>query len=193
MADEMADDMTKNIRLLKKCKKTDDRIAMIYILIFGLYVIGALYMTFLGRNGGFINFFDTVIAKLAVLASGYLACYKHNNKFILFTFGFSAVTLLLSTINIFLTIIVIILSLITIMNNELYHHLETQTGFPYFSERFEIQNIDTKQREIKDEYQQKYEQYNKSSSDEMTDIDLSYRPENAGTNVFDNSGEMDEI
>ncbi|MDE7365277.1 MAG: hypothetical protein K2N27_10445 [Ruminococcus sp.] len=190
----MADDeMLKNARLMKMCKKTDDKVTMIYILIFGLYVIGALYMTFLGRNEGFINFFDKVISKLAVLASGYLACYKHNNKFTLFAFGFSAVTLSLSSINIILTIIVIILSVITVMNNKLYHNLETQTGFPYFSERFEMQNIDKKQREIKDEYQQKYEQYNKSSSDEMTDIDLSYRPENAGTNEFDNSGKMDEI
>lgn len=190
----MADDeMLKNLRLMKKCKKIDDKVSMIYIFMCGLYALGAIFLAFLGLNEGFINFFDSVISKLALLAFGYLACYKHNNKFLLFSCGISAVTILLSTVNILITIVVVLLSVVTIMNNDIYHYLEKQTGFPYFSERFEMQNIDTKQREIKDEYQQKYEQYNKSSSDEMTDIDLNYRPENSGTNEFDNSGKMDEI
>lgn len=190
----MADDeMMKNMRLMKKCKKTDDRVSMIYILVFGFYVIGALYLTFLGINEGLLTFLDTVILKLAVLVSGYLACYKHNNKFLLFAFGSSAVTIATNVTNILIVFLVVILSLITITNNKLYHYLENQVGFPYFSERFEMQNIDTKQREIKDQYQQRYEQYTKNSSEEMTDVDLNYRPENSGTNEFDNSGKMDEI
>lgn len=190
----MADDeMLKNLKLMKQCKKIDDKVAMIYIFMCGLYAIGAIYMMFLGLYSGFTNFLDGIISKLAILACGYVACYKHNNKFLLFSFGISASTISLSTVNIPITFVVVILSVITVMNNKTYHYLEKQPGFPYFSERFEMQNIDTKQREIKDEYQQKYEQYIKSSSDEMNDVDLSYRPENAGTNVFDNSGKMDEI
>ncbi|MDE6519980.1 MAG: TIGR04086 family membrane protein [Ruminococcus sp.] len=187
------DEMLKNLKLMKQCKKIDDKVSTIYIVSCGLYALGALFLTFLGLNEGFINFFDSVIVKLVILASGYFACYKHNNKFLLFSLGISAVSILLSTVNILITIVVIILSVITVMNNKTYHYLEKQTGFPYFSERFEMQNIDTKQREIKDKYQQKYEQYNKNSSDEMNDIDLSYRPVNSGTNEFDNSGKMDEI
>jgi hypothetical protein len=71
-----------------------------------------------------------------------------------------------------------------------YHKLEECEGFPHFNERFFEQEMDKKQSEIKDPYQDKMDKRSRYSSNEMTDVDFDdhkYQeyPKNEGSDTMD--------
>lgn len=167
------DEMAHNSVLLKKCNKAYNTVTTIYAVICAFYAGATLFIMFLGQiNSPFFTFLDGVILKGALFACGFLACYKHDTKFTLFAIAVALINIALNdNINGIVFIISVILSIATASVNKEYHYLEKQFGFPYFNERFEEQNLDTRQRDIKDEYQQNYERYMKNSSPDMNDID----------------------
>lgn len=171
------DEMAHNSRLLKQCNGTYNTVTTIYAVICGFYAGIALFGMFLGTvNSQFLAFLDGVVFKGALFFCGFMACYKHNTKFTLFAIVIAMINVFLNDcINSPVLIITIILSVVTATANKKYHYLENQFGFPYFNERFEEQNFDIRQREIKDEYQQNYERLMKNSSSDMTDIDSAVR------------------
>ena len=79
-------------------------------------------------------------------------------------------------------------ALINLKVNMTYHKLEGCDGFPHFNERFFDQEMDRHQYGIKDPYQQKVDNFQRTASDEMSDIVLPDSIPNSGS-----SGTMDEI
>ena len=150
--------------------------------------------------------FDSVFFKAILLVCGFLSCYKHENKFSLFAFLIQLINTLIGSdkstfldsffhieINTCLLSTVVILSCFTGYANKQYQYLENQFGFPYFNERFEEQNLDRRQTEIKSEFQQNYERYKKNSSDNMEDINLDYHSDDMGKNDSVRICTMDDI
>lgn len=171
------DEMARNRKLLKECNRAYNTVTTIYAVICAFYAGVILFGMFLGTvNSQLLAFLDGVVFKGALFFCGLMACYKHDTKFTLFAMVIALInTFLNDCINSPVFIITIILSVVTAVANKKYHYLENQFGFPYFSERFEEQNMNTRQREIKDEYQQNYEKYMKTSSSDMTDINSAVR------------------
>ncbi|SEH57097.1 hypothetical protein SAMN02910265_01538 [Ruminococcus flavefaciens] len=91
-------------------------------------------------------------------------------------------------IHLVLFVIVGTAALINLKVNMTYHKLETCDGFPHFNERFFDQEMDRHQYGIKDPYQQKVDNFQRTASDEMSDIVLPDSIPNSGS-----SGTMDEI
>ncbi len=188
------DEMAHNSALIKRCTKTYSIIVTIYAGICAFYAGVVLFGILLGQVGNpLVPFLDGVIFKGALFFCGFMACYKHNTKFTLFAMVIAVINIFIKYgINVFICFITIVLSLATSFANKEYHYLEKQFGFPYFNERFEEQNLDKRQREIKDEYQQNYERLMKTSSSDMTDItsavrtvDLNKKEDNAPTGTMD--------
>lgn len=166
------DEMARNSAILKRCNKTYNIIVTIYAVMCAFYAGIALFMMLLGKTmSPLITFLDGVIFKGALFFCGFMACYKHETKFVLFAVVIALINIFLSdNINGLIFAVSVILSLATASANKEYNFLEKQYGFPYFNERFEEQNLDSRQREIKDEFQQNYERLMKNSSSEMDDI-----------------------
>lgn len=188
-------EMSNNAVLLKKCNKIYNIVTTIYAFVCGIYAIVTAFVIFLGINSSpLMSAFNGIILKAALFCCGFLACYKHETKFTLFAVLITIIsTLIKDEINSIILVISFALSVLTAFANKKYHYLENQFGFPHFNERLEEQNLDQRQRKIKDEFQQQYEQYKKTSSSDMTDINVNYNPDNAsGSNksVFD---KMDSI
>jgi hypothetical protein len=86
-----------------------------------------------------------------------------------------------------------VLTVLTLINNKKYKYLSEQAGFPHFNERRTNQEFDKKQREIKDEFQQKFDRLKKSSTDEMGDVSK-LAPSDFMTKQYESSEtEMDSI
>lgn len=187
------DEFAHNKMIMKRCNKAYNIIVTIYAGVCLFYAGVAVFQILLGATqSAFMTFLDGIFFKLALLSCGFLACYKHDTKFTLFAVIIAVVnTFIQDNINGFICAITVILSLATISCNKEYHYLENQFGFPYFNERFEEQNIDTRQREIKDEYQQNYERYMKTSSSDMSDISSAVR--NADLIKKDNDIQIDTM
>ena len=188
------DEMAHNLKLLKRCNRTYNTVTTIYALICAFYAGVALFQIFLGAtNSPFFTFLDGVVFKVALFFCGLMACYKHDTKFTLFTMIIAVINVFLNDdINSLICGITIALSVVTSVANKQYHYLENQFGFPYFNERFEEQNLDKRQRDIKDEYQQNYERLIKTSSPDMTDInsavhtaDLTEKEDTVQTDMMD--------
>lgn len=166
------DEMAHNSALLKRCTKTYNIIVIIYAGMCAFYAGVALFQILLGTTvSPFFTFLDGIAFKGALFFCGLMACYKHDTKFILFAVVIALINIFLNdNINSLIFAVSVVLSIATASVNKEYHYLEKQFGFPYFNERFEEQNLDTRQRAIKDEYQQNYERLLKNSSSEMDDI-----------------------
>lgn len=188
------DEMARNLKLLKQCNGTYNTVTTIYAAICAFYAGVAFFQILLSTTfHPFFTFLDGILFKGALFFCGFMACYKHDTKFTLFAMIIAVINVFLNdNINSLICIITIVLSVVTSFTNKQYHYLENQFGFPYFSERFEEQNLDKRQREIKDEYQQSYERYMKNLSFDMTDInsavrtvDLTKKEDNARADIMD--------
>lgn len=170
------DEMARNAVLMKRCNKTYNIIVTIYAGVCAFYAGIALFGILLGQTGSpFMTMLEGVILKAVLFFCGLMACYKHDTKFTLFAVATALIGVALNdNINGIIFVISIILSIATASVNKEYHYLETQFGFPYFNERFEEQNFDKRQREIKDEFQQNYERLMKTSSADMNDINSAF-------------------
>lgn len=166
------DEFAHNKMIMKRCNKAYNIIVTIYAGVCLFYAGVAVFQILLGATqSAFITFLDGIIFKGALFFCGFMACYKHNTKFTLFAMIIAVINIFIADgLNELIFAMTVILSLATVLYNKEYHYLENQFGFPYFNERFEEQNIDTRQREIKDEYQQNYERYVQNSSSDMSDI-----------------------
>lgn len=169
------DEFAHNKMIMKRCNKAYNIIVTIYAGVCLFYAGVALFQIFLGATQSafitFLKFLDGIVFKGALFLCGFMACYKHNTKFTLFAMIIAVINIFIADgLNGLICAMTVILSLATVLCNKEYQYLENQFGFPYFNERFEEQNIDTRQREIKDEYQQNYERYMKTSSSDMSDI-----------------------
>lgn len=185
-----------NKMIMKRCNKAYNIIVTIYAGVCLFYAGVAVFQILLGATQSafitFLKFLDGIVFKGALFFCGFMACYKHNTKFTLFAIIIAVINIFIADgLNELIFAMTVILSLATVLYNKEYHYLENQFGFPYFNERFEEQNIDTRQREIKDEYQQNYERYMKTSSSDMSDISSAVR--NADLVKKDNDIQIDTM
>lgn len=190
------DEFAHNKMIMKRCNKAYNIIVTIYAGVCLFYAGVAVFQILLGATQSafitFLKFLDGIVFKGALFFCGFMACYKHNTKFTLFAIIIAVINIFIADgLNELIFAMTVILSLATVLYNKEYHYLENQFGFPYFNERFEEQNIDTRQREIKDEYQQNYERYMKTSSSDMSDISSAVR--NADLIKKDNDIQIDTM
>lgn len=207
------DEMTKNGMDMQKITKLCNRVSIIYAALCLPYALAHILSCLIFPEGFNILYLilDSVIMKSAIFFCGFMSCYKHKNIFVIYTFLIQLLNLILDNFfktsildfnfNYLIFIAVIVMSILTFCANKKYEYLENQFGFPHFNERRTNQEFDKKQREIKDEFQQNYERIIKTSSDEMTDMDLNSRdtfPNRKNLSETDNektniSEEMDTI
>lgn len=172
-------DMAHNAMLMKRCGKIYSRVTIIYAVICLFYAGITFFQILLGKTGNaFFTFLDGIFFKGILFFCGLMACYKNDNKYILYALVSEVICLFISDSNIFIFIISVILSAVTVYANRQYNFLKNQSGFPYFNERIEEQKLDRRQYEIKSEFQQNYERYKKQSSDNMPDIEVNQESKN---------------
>ncbi len=165
-------DMEHNAVLLKRCNKIYNTITIIYASICIPYAVSQIFIGFLFQLNPIPIIFDSLFCKSSLLSCGFLACYKHNNKFILFALLIQTINILINdgNLNMCLIFIVIILSGVTVYANKKYQYLKKQFGFPYFNEYVQEKNFEYHKSKLKNEFQQNYEHYMKNSFSDMTDI-----------------------
>ncbi|SHM67241.1 hypothetical protein [Ruminococcus flavefaciens] len=159
-----------NRMMLKRCKRFYNIASVFYILVYGLSIFTSAYFMILAM-------FDLVYVKLiflnaGILATGFIGVYQKKDIFSIAASALAIIDLFCSRFAALFTPIVIILSVLSIIVNRKYNWLTQQDGFPYFNTRFRDQELDRVQWNIKDPYQQNYEEIKKRSN---------------------NSGNMDEL
>ncbi len=189
MLNNNVDEMAQHGALYRKVKKYYNIASILYVALFLFYALAmlALGITLTGEKA-IIIILDSLILKTGVIICGFMSCYKKNNVFAICATVIQIVSVILCpecgtfldllvgfagtglTFNALLLILAIVLTVLTVINNKKYRYLSEQAGFPHFNERRTNQEFDKKQREIKDEFQQKFDRLKKTSTDEMGDI-----------------------
>lgn len=184
-------ELLKNLSELKKCEKVYKWVAIIYICICVPTVFASFYFILLGVNGDPIKLFFNALFKIAELAAGYLGCYQKDKRFVFAELFLAVLNLIVSVLGFIFLLISILLSILTLTTNKKYHFLEQQEGFPHFNERFEKQKADSIQFNIKNPYQQRLEEIQKTSSDAMDSVSLS--SEKLDKKIESANNYMDEV
>ncbi len=190
------DEMARNAKLMKQCNRIYNTVVTVYAVICAFYAGVTLFMLFLGQAlNPLPPFIDGIILKGALFFCGLMACYKHDTKYTLFAIVIMVISVFISdAINGIIAVVTVILSVVTAYTNRQYHYLENQFGFPYFNERFEEQNLDIRQSNIKDSYRQNYERMMKTSSADMDDVSTENNtPDSDGKQNNSDSDLMDSI
>jgi hypothetical protein len=196
-----------NLTLLNRVNRTRSLLVIFYYAPLIVYLPVAIFMGFITNVTA-----ASLDALLIVPIVGYCAwqaCYRYRDIMAILVIGILGANQLLLWvispyenklfhdfkvltkcfwIHLVLFTIVGTAALINLKINMIYHKLENCDGFPHFNERFFDQEMDRHQFGIKDPYQQKVDNFQKTASNEMSDIIL---PESIP--VSDSSGTMDEI
>ena len=182
---------------LKKCNKTFNIIPIAYIVLFAAYFIASGLFLICVNYSATYSFIDGLIfAPLACYFGIRGAYHKHDlsviavpaislfNVFVLkygaslnmtYKYGSPSTNVpeLMCKFCIFIFIVSAIIAYINLKINNKFRFLEKQVGFPYFNIRAEEQRVDKIKREIKDPYQKEFERLKRTSTSEMSGIDLS--------------------
>lgn len=159
---ELEKEYSKNRLSIKRCNRCYNIIAIFYILVFGARTFLDIYSCFLGAS---LLMLLIAFTSFATLATGFCGVYLHKNIYPIVapligslrdTFAGSVLDLVIP--------LCILCSVVNIIVNKKYHWLEQQDGFPYFNERFRVQEIDNSQWNIKDPYTQNYEELKKQDN-----------------------------
>lgn len=207
MVNNEPDNMEKNAVEMKKIKKSSNISFIVYAVVLLFYALCFTIIAFFEDSNTLIYLLDIYLLKLSTLFCGLMANYKKNN-----TFAFTAIALqVTSTImahvsanitpdlgtgrspNTAMLVFVALYCVMTIINNQKYEFLQTQPGFPHFNERRFNQDFDTRQRDIKDEFQQNYDRLKKTATDEMGDISKAIPNDLMSKKYIDDDMEMDSI
>lgn len=153
---------SQNRMMLGRCKKFYNAVSVFYLVTYGLSIFTSAYFMILAL-------FDLIYVMLiflnaAILVTGFIGAYKKNDIFPVAASALAIIDLFYSRFAVLFTPIVIILSVLTIIVNKKYKWLTQQDGFPYFNTRFRDQELDSVQWNIKDPYQQNYEEIKKKDN-----------------------------
>lgn len=212
MINSNVDEMAQHGALYRKVKKYYNIASILYVALFLFYALAMfiLGITLTGEEA-IIIILDSLILKTGVIICGFMSSYKKNNVFAICAALIQVASVLICpkigtfldlligyagtglTFNALLLILAIVLTVLTLINNKKYKYLSEQAGFPHFNERRTNQEFDKKQREIKDEFQQKFDRLKKTSTDEMGDVSK-LAPSDFMTKQYESSEtEMDSI
>ncbi len=203
------DEMQQNAAALRNCRRIYNTVSLIYAAVCLTYAASQLFMIILTvSNDVLFLLFDGIIFKILLFIFGYLACYKHQNKFAVFAIVTSALNIAVSQLgssyfdkfigsyidmNAVIFAACIAMSTLTIIANQKYIYLSKQLGFPYFNQRHEEHKLDIIQDNIKSNFQQDYERRQKTSSDNMDDFINANVSEDNGNKDMPTSYEMEDI
>ncbi len=203
------DEMQQNAASLRRCRSVYNIVSLIYAAVCLTYAASQLFMMIITvHHDAVFLLFDGVIFKILLFVFGYLACYKHQNKFAVFAIITSAMNILISQlgssyfdrfigtyidVNAVIFSVCIAMSALTIIANRKYNYLSQQLGFPYFNQRHEEHELDTTQNKIKSSFQQNYERRQKTNSDNMEDFINANVSEDNGDKAKPSSYEMEDI
>lgn len=206
-----AQEFAHNRTMMNKIKKIRSLLIFLYFPPMIIYIPTAIFMGFITNIS--VAGLDAAIVIPIVGYCAFQACYRYRDFMAILVVCILIVNQLLlmflspyennlfhkfdifhkcSIVHFILLVICTVAAVINMKINLNYHKLETCDGFPHFNERFFDQEMDKKQSEIKDPYQDKIDRNKKYSSDAMTDILLN---EN-NLNEYDHSNEkntMDSI
>lgn len=203
------DEMRQNAAALRRCRKIYNTVSIIYAAMCLTYAASQLFMIILtNSHDELFLLIDGIIFKITLFVFGYLGCYKHQNKFVVFAIITSSLNMFVSTfgssyfdkfiglyvdVNSVVFTACIIMSVFTIIANRKYKFLSQQLGFPYFNQRHEEHELDMTQNNIKSEFQQNYERRQKTSSENMDDLIDAKISEDNGDKNKPSSYEMEDI
>lgn len=183
----MKNNYSKNLIMLKKCRK-------IYNIIFWIYFVSCVPLALIvliygtlalasSANDNVLGFAATMILLIAFFGTGLLSVYKKEPKFTYLPVPVSILLMLVNSFDdmFFLNVITlysmgtihiviaIASSIILTFINKKYHWLENQEGFPYFNERFEEKKNNLSEYENNNPYQHNLDRY-RNSSGKMDEI-----------------------
>ncbi|MBQ8960082.1 MAG: hypothetical protein IJ071_02565 [Ruminococcus sp.] len=192
----MNDEMLNDLKSMKNCEKLTNTVFGCYLLTFGLVVVGAVIIELISFAFPVLDLiFEKIILRGAAGALGILGVYKERSTdlYALAPPLIMGVTLASygGVVNMGLMITAVILFFITLYINKKMRYLKDRPGYPYFSELATEQEMDRRQRDIKDEYQQFYEKTVKNSSEDMDVVERAKGLLEAARQRRD--GGMDEI
>jgi len=186
-----AEEFAHNRTLMNHVSKVRSMLFFIYFLPMAIYVPTAFFMGFITNIS--VAGLDALIIIPITAYCAWQACYNYRDFMALLVIIILSVNQLLliflspyensmfhkfnifhkcSIIHMILLVICGVAAFINLKINVQYHKLEESDGFPQFNERFFDQEMDKRQSEIKDPYQDKIDRNSKYSSDSMTDIDF---------------------
>ena len=175
---ELEEEYSRNRVEMKKIKQQATIMTVFYALYLAFILFEAFYSIFISKI-----FLIGILLVIASVATGFLGVYRKDNRF-------TIASLVLTTLHIMLllfwdgfdllgTIIYtaantpyIYYIVLTIKNNNRYHWLEQQPGFPNFEVQQTMAEMDRRQREIKDPYAVKKEEIEKrtGATGQMEDL-----------------------
>lgn len=203
------DEIVKNAALMNKCRRIYNRVSILYAAVFIPYTLMCIILGLLGMNA--VILCDSLFLKPPVIICGIMACYKKNNKFLIYVIciqiisafvhpgGDTFIDVLFGSLitgvgfNVILAVLAGVLSGFTIYANKKYHWLEEQYGFPHFNERQIRYDEESLENSIKDKYQRNYERIVENNFHDMQELnsvsgDKAVIPESTSK-----SGVMDDI
>ena len=165
---ELEEEFSRNRTEMKRIKKQADTAVVFY----ALYLAFALFEVYFAIMMSQKLFYLSALLVIATSVIGFLGIYHKDNRFsiaslvliachsVAFAFygGFDILGLFISLIGHGGIIWYIILN---IRNNNRYHWLEQQDGFPNFEVKQALYDMDKRQRAIKDPYAIKKEEIEK--------------------------------
>ena len=196
--DSLSREFSENLSALKRCSKTYSICFWVYAVVCLVYLIYAVLK---------------MSAPILYMLSGLAACgveayfamrgmYSHNNFAAAVSAFFPWIEVLLavagfgSPVYTYTALAASGAGAAVIAANRKYLYLEQQYGFPYFNERIEYHKLDSRQADIKSEFQQNYERFRKTEADSMNDLgadtDSAYSSAHTD-NKTDTGARMDEI
>ena len=193
-----AKEFAHNLTLLNKCKKTYFRIIVAYLfslIFFPLLSFFLMLGSVFADDTIFLTFESIIVYSLAIYCA-WQGAYRKRDLFVLFTGGLAVFNQLIlsifknyangeylkyfkfdsigytSRIHLLLLVIILITAAINMKTNRTFHELETADGYPHFNERFFEQDMDSRQMNIQDPYQEKFDRLKQTAADQMTELTL---------------------
>ncbi|MBR2284026.1 MAG: hypothetical protein IJ874_06360 [Ruminococcus sp.] len=168
----LEEEFAKNRIQIKTCTRVYNSTAVIYgvMCLIPILSVGISTLITFGRGGSLL---DGMIFKALILGCGFYGAYRKNDVFTVAAPIIAVMGAILypSVWNDGLAAGSVALAVMGVLANRKYRWLEQQYGFPYFNERFEEQNMNAVQRNIKDDYQVQYEELKKKSEQHGSDMD----------------------
>ena len=191
-----AREFAHNLTLLNKCKKTYFRIIIAYmfsLVFFPLLSFFLILGSVFADDTIFLTFESFIVYSLAIYCA-WQGAYRKRDLFVLFTGGLAVLNQIIlsvfsryangeylkyfrfdsigytSRIHLLLLVVILIIAAVNMKTNRTFHELETADGYPHFNERFFEQDMDSRQMNIRDPYQEKFDSLKKTASDHMSEL-----------------------
>jgi hypothetical protein len=191
-----AKEFAHNMTLLNKCNKTYKRLVIAYLFSLTFFPLLSFFLmlgSVFADDTIFLTFESLIVYSLAIYCA-WQAAHNKRDLFVIFTGGLAVFNQILLTIfkryangeylkyfkfdsvgytsriHLGLLMIILIIVAVNMKTNRTFHELEEADGYPNFNERFFEQDMTSRQMNIRDPYQEKFDSLKKTASNEMTGL-----------------------